>query len=164
MPMICLLLLYFSKCNIIATLTLLTLAVGFNGATYAGYMNSHLDIAPNYAGTLMGITNCVATTPGFLAPMVVGLFINGHETLMRWQIVFWIACGVYFITNTFYVIFVSGEIQPWNYYGENLNSIGATGNSTTSHINNEKTENSPLKSSNSSYSSTEKKEPISEVF
>ena len=76
--MICLLLLYVSKCNKIATLTLLTLAVGFNGATFSGYINSHVDLAPNFAGTLMGITNSIATIPGFVAPLVAGTLVNEH--------------------------------------------------------------------------------------
>ena len=37
-----------------------------------------MDIAPNYAGTLMAITNTVANLIGGLAPMIVGQIIDGH--------------------------------------------------------------------------------------
>ncbi|XP_068248075.1 putative inorganic phosphate cotransporter [Palaemon carinicauda] len=113
-PMVCLILVGYAGCNKDAAIALLCGAVGLNGAVYSGYMNSHLDIAPNFAGTLMGITNTAATVPGFLAPQIVGMLISGKETLPRWQLVFWIAGIVYFIGNTFYIIFVSGEQQPWN--------------------------------------------------
>ncbi|KAB7505360.1 putative inorganic phosphate cotransporter [Armadillidium nasatum] len=113
-PMICLVLAAYSGCNTKLTLGLLTLGVGLNGATLSGYMNSHLDIASNYAGTLMGLTNCVATIPGFVAPIVVGSIISGQETLSQWRIVFWIAAVIFFIGNTIYIIFISSDEQPWN--------------------------------------------------
>lgn len=113
-PMVCLILVGYAGCNKNAAIGLLCGAVGLNGAVYSGYMNSHLDIAPNFAGTLMGITNTAATVPGFLAPQIVGILIAGEQTVSRWQLVFWIAGIVYFVGNTFYIIFISGEQQPWN--------------------------------------------------
>lgn len=76
--MVCIVLVGYAGCNKNLAIALLSLGVGLNGAIYSGYMNSHLDIAPNFAGTLMGLTNCAATVPGFLAPMVVGALINGR--------------------------------------------------------------------------------------
>lgn len=37
---------------------------------------NHIDIASNYAGTMMGVTNCVASICGFLAPYVVNLIVT----------------------------------------------------------------------------------------
>ncbi|KAG7159931.1 inorganic phosphate cotransporter-like 6 [Homarus americanus] len=76
-PMICLVLVGYAGCHKDAAIALLCGAVGLNGATLSGYINSHLDIAPNFAGTLMGITNTAATIPGFLAPQLVGYLITG---------------------------------------------------------------------------------------
>ena len=36
----------------------------------AGFNINHIDIAPQYAGVLMGITNSVGTIPGILGPLV----------------------------------------------------------------------------------------------
>jgi ACS family sodium-dependent inorganic phosphate cotransporter len=33
---------------------------------------------------------------------------------MEWRIVFWIAFGVFMVTNAVYIIWASGEVQPWN--------------------------------------------------
>lgn len=74
----CLILLGNTGCHSTLAVVMLVLAVGMNGAMMAGFNSSHLDIAPNFAGTLMGITNTVATVPGFLAPMVVGRLVNGN--------------------------------------------------------------------------------------
>lgn len=38
--------------------TLVTIAVGINAATYLGFQINHIDLSPNHSGTLMGITNC----------------------------------------------------------------------------------------------------------
>ncbi|XP_069162723.1 sialin isoform X3 [Procambarus clarkii] len=79
-PMVCIILTGYAGCNKNIAVALLCGAVGLNGAVYSGYMNSHLDIAPNFAGTLMGITNTAATIPGFLAPQLVGYLTNGKDS------------------------------------------------------------------------------------
>ena len=54
----------------VSAVSLLTVAVGFQGCALAGFNINHLDIAPRYSGVLMGITNTVATLPGFIGPIV----------------------------------------------------------------------------------------------
>lgn len=48
----------------------LTLGVGLGGLGLAGFAINHLDIAPKYAGVLMGITNTAATLPGIVGPQL----------------------------------------------------------------------------------------------
>ena len=43
---------------------LTTLAVMFYGSMFSGVFSNHNDLAPNFAGTLMAVTNMVATIPG----------------------------------------------------------------------------------------------------
>lgn len=50
--------------------TFLTLGVGLGGLALAGFAINHLDIAPMYAGLLMGLTNTAATLPGIVGPQV----------------------------------------------------------------------------------------------
>ena len=50
--------------------TLLVLAVTILGAVYSGYFVNHMDIAPKYAGTLMGVANGLAAASGFIAPAI----------------------------------------------------------------------------------------------
>ena len=56
----------------------LTLAVGFGGLAWSGFIVNHLDIAPRYASLLLGISNCFATIPGIVSPLIVG-FVTVHE-------------------------------------------------------------------------------------
>ena len=55
-----------------------------------GFMRTHLDMDPNYAGTLLGITNGFANIMGILAPGFTGYIINKHQNLDEWQFVFFI--------------------------------------------------------------------------
>ena len=37
-----------------------------------------VELFPNYAGTLMGISNGIATIGGFVSPVVVGAIVNDN--------------------------------------------------------------------------------------
>jgi len=52
---------------------LLVLAVSMSGFVYSGYFVNHMDIAPQYAGTLMGISNSVGAVSGLIAPYVASV-------------------------------------------------------------------------------------------
>ena len=69
----------------------LTLAVGLGGFTWTGFPINHLDIAPRYASILFGISNCLATFPGIISPLVVGI-ITPNEV-----------CVVFFYGKTFLI-------------------------------------------------------------
>ena len=69
-----------------AAMGLLTVAVGMDGFIAAGEQSAMLDIANNFAGTLMGGINALGNTMGFVAPMIVGLLINNHNDQDHWQV------------------------------------------------------------------------------
>ena len=50
--------------------TFLTLAVGAVGLSQAGHIINQIDIAPRFAGMLMGITNTAGTLPGIIGPQI----------------------------------------------------------------------------------------------
>ena len=64
----------------------LTMAVGFGGLAWSGFIVNHLDIAPRYASLLLGITNCFATIPGILSPLVVGFVTTNEVSLLHLHI------------------------------------------------------------------------------
>jgi hypothetical protein len=49
-----------------------------------------LDIAPDYAGIIFGVSNTIANVPGFVAPVVVGALLKDYADSSQWQAVFWI--------------------------------------------------------------------------
>ena len=54
-------------------IALLVLAVSIAGFQYSGFLVNHVDIAPQYAGILFGISNSIAAITGFISPVVVGV-------------------------------------------------------------------------------------------
>ncbi|KAI9555355.1 hypothetical protein GHT06_017871 [Daphnia sinensis] len=104
----------FTGCDQAATVTLIILATAFIGAVYSGFEVNHIDIAPEHAGVLMGITNCLASTCGFIAPYVISQIVTTQGSVDQWRIVFLLTAVVYVLTNSFYVAFATGEEQQWN--------------------------------------------------
>merc|ERR550534_2279993 len=90
------------------------LAVGVNGAQYAGFMCVHLDMASNFAGTLLGITNCAANMMGVVAPAVAGYLTQDHSDAPHWRVVFFVAALVYIVGNTIFLVWGSAKEQSWN--------------------------------------------------
>ena len=58
--------------------SLFSLAIGIQGLNGSSYTVNHLDIAPRFAGILMGISNAIGTIPGIIAPYVVGLLTDNE--------------------------------------------------------------------------------------
>lgn len=90
----------------------LSIAVGLNGLHFTGALVNHVDIAPPFAGVLFGISNTMATIPGFIAPYVVKV-VTRNSTQEEWQIVFYITCAVYTVGAIIFCLLADGEIQDW---------------------------------------------------
>jgi len=92
---------------------LLCTGVGITGLNATGYAVNILDIAPKFAGIIIGFSNVFGSMPGFISPMLVG-YLTTQNTATEWQLIFWITAFVYLIGVIFFAIFVSGDLQPWN--------------------------------------------------
>ncbi|XP_033156125.1 putative inorganic phosphate cotransporter isoform X1 [Drosophila mauritiana] len=93
---------------------LLTLAVGINAGCSCGYLINHIDLSPNFAGPMMGVTNGIAGVTSIIAPLVVGAIVSDEEDPSQWRMVFFITGGIYLVCNTIFVIFGKATIQSWN--------------------------------------------------
>lgn len=58
------------------SVVLLTIGVGIGAFSLSGFTVNHLDIAPNYASILMGISNTFGTIPGIISPLLTGYIVN----------------------------------------------------------------------------------------
>jgi ACS family sodium-dependent inorganic phosphate cotransporter len=103
----------YAGCNIIAAIALITIGLTLSGSSIPGIKVNVLDLSPNYAGTLMGISNGIGAFTGILAPYTVGV-LAPNQTLSEWRLIFWIVAGVYVVTTIIFVIFASGDVQKWN--------------------------------------------------
>lgn len=68
--------------NIQLAIIFLTLAVGITAGNNCGFLTNHLDLSPNFAGTLMGFTTGVSNIMSVLGPILTGIIVTdtvGHR-------------------------------------------------------------------------------------
>ncbi|KAL1494024.1 hypothetical protein ABEB36_009697 [Hypothenemus hampei] len=94
--------------------SLLVVAVGFNAGIFCGFNVNHVDISPNHAGILMGITNGISNIFGIVAPLLVQFLVSDEADPNQWKIIFFMTAAVYVGADIFYISFGSGEVQKWN--------------------------------------------------
>ncbi|XP_050295450.1 putative inorganic phosphate cotransporter [Anthonomus grandis grandis] len=93
---------------------LLIIAVGFNAACFSGFAVNHMDLSPNHAGILMGLCNGCSQITGVLAPIIVQLFVPNLRDHLQWRNVFFLAASINVSTAVIFILFGSGEVQPWD--------------------------------------------------
>ncbi|KAG8225771.1 hypothetical protein J437_LFUL005730 [Ladona fulva] len=101
-------------CDTAAEIAILTLAAGFGGAGTSGPLANTMDLSPNYCGIILSLINLICMSNGFMVPSIVGAILNNNYSKERWRIVFMITTGISVVCSLFYVLFASGEVQPWN--------------------------------------------------
>ncbi|XP_046680594.1 putative inorganic phosphate cotransporter isoform X1 [Homalodisca vitripennis] len=62
--------------SVTGAVVLLTVSVALNAGVYTGFLTNHLDLSPNFAGLLMGITNGMANVTSILSPMITGFIVS----------------------------------------------------------------------------------------
>ena len=55
------------------------IAIGSCGPAWASFGVNHLDIGGHFAGILMGLSNCIGSTPGFLVPILTGYIVEDTD-------------------------------------------------------------------------------------
>ncbi|XP_050679097.1 putative inorganic phosphate cotransporter isoform X3 [Leptidea sinapis] len=105
---------YIPAGHISLAVAMLTVTVGLNGAHYSGFLISHIDLSPNFASTLMGFTNAFGNVFSIMAPLSVSLVVKDETSGAEWRKVFFLSVAFYFLSNLFFILFFSGEVQKWN--------------------------------------------------
>uniref|UniRef100_A0A2K5NAM6 Sialin n=1 Tax=Cercocebus atys TaxID=9531 RepID=A0A2K5NAM6_CERAT len=102
----------FIGCDYSLAVAFLTISTTLGGFCSSGFSINHLDIAPSYAGILLGITNTFATIPGMIGP-VIAKSLTPDNTVGEWQTVFYIAAAINVFGAIFFTLFAKGEVQNW---------------------------------------------------
>ena len=100
-------LLPFAASALVAT-ALVTIALGGVSFGVAGYAVNHLDIAPQYAGVLMGLSNTFAQMPGIVGVALTGFIVKATHSFAG---AFYLSALIYLIGLVCYVAMASGERQ-----------------------------------------------------
>jgi ACS family sodium-dependent inorganic phosphate cotransporter len=85
---------------------LATAAIGSTSIGLGGWGVNHLDVAPRYAGILMGISNTFATLPGIIGVAATGFIVQATGS---YSDVFYLAAAVYLVGLAAFALWGSGE-------------------------------------------------------
>ena len=85
---------------------LMSVALGLGSFALSGFGSNHLDIAPRYAGALMGLSNTAGTLPGVIGVAVTGYILAATGS---WPLVFGIAAALYVAGGIAWLVFATGE-------------------------------------------------------
>jgi len=103
----------YAGCNRALAVAVLFIAVGCMHISVTVVITNQLDLAPLHAGKIMGLTYFVANIAQIAAPHVVGALTYHRSTRFEWQIIFFLAAGIYAIGAIVFVIFGTGNFQSW---------------------------------------------------
>lgn len=124
----------FSGCNSTAAIVFLTAATAIHGAVSTGPLASFVDLGPNFASIILGISGIFTVIPGFISPIIVGLLTYKNvryyvlrflmafhkkiyffqQTISQWQIVYLISFVQLLVCGILHLLFSKSDIQPWN--------------------------------------------------
>ena len=97
-----------SSCGPALSATLACVAIGLGALNQSAFWANIMDVAPNHAGILVGISNTMATLPGILCNLSTG-YMLGHG--VGWPPVLLLAGGLELVGATVYVSLARGEPQ-----------------------------------------------------
>nr|QQY02501.1 sialin-like 2 [Cryptocotyle lingua] len=108
-----LLLVGYIGCSRIGAVVIFATAIGLMGASSSGYPANAVDLAPQFSGVIISLTNTVATLPGIFGPMLVGYVTKESSSLENWRLIYGVATGIAWFGATFNLFMTSGRKQPW---------------------------------------------------
>ncbi|GFT85486.1 hypothetical protein NPIL_605171 [Nephila pilipes] len=100
-------------CNVTLNILPFMCSLAIGGCHYSGHVLSHLDLSPEYAGTLFGIANTISSLTGFIVPFIVGTLTDKQQTLHQWRYVFGITVAILSSTTVIFILFSSSKKQDW---------------------------------------------------
>jgi ACS family sodium-dependent inorganic phosphate cotransporter len=85
---------------------MVTIATGGAAFGVAGFAANHLDIAPRYAGILMGLSNTFAQLPGIVGVALTGFIVKLTHSFAG---AFYLIAVIYMVGMVCYLAMGSGE-------------------------------------------------------
>ncbi|KAG5875714.1 hypothetical protein JTB14_000471 [Gonioctena quinquepunctata] len=93
---------------------LLITTLGLSSACYSGHSINNVDISPNHAGTIYGLSSQIGMIIACIGPLVVDFIVRDEKNPDQWRIVFYLTSGIFASATVIYGIFGSGKVQIWN--------------------------------------------------
>ena len=89
-----------------AVILCVTLALGMLSMTGSSTGPNAMDVAPRYAGIIMGMQTTAGNIAGIIVPLIVGVIVTLTD---RWDLVFYSAAGILLVGVIMWDIFATGS-------------------------------------------------------
>jgi len=96
-----------NQTSIPLVVTYLCIGFGLNAFSQSAFWVNHIDIAPKYAGQLLGITNTAASFSGILGNTITGIIVSKTG---KYDMVFVSMVAVYLFGWVFFTIFAKAHV------------------------------------------------------
>ncbi|XP_047030018.1 putative inorganic phosphate cotransporter [Helicoverpa zea] len=103
----------FTTSTVVGVLCLVC-SMGCHMAMHVGWMVNHIDLAPNFSGTLMSIGNTLMNILNVLLPVLVSYVVTDMKNQIQWRIMFFTVAALTLTTNALFLVLMSADTQPWN--------------------------------------------------
>ncbi|KAJ8721778.1 hypothetical protein PYW08_004180 [Mythimna loreyi] len=103
----------FTSSTVVAV-SCLVFSMACHMAMNVGWIVNHIDLAPNFGGTLMTMGNTITNFCSVLQPVLVSYVITDVYNQTQWRTLFLTMAGVAMSTNALFVVLMSADLQPWN--------------------------------------------------
>ena len=113
----------FVETNTSLTILLTTAAYSMTGFRFVGSWNNPLDIAPNFAGTLTGLSGMFCYLTAALVPHTTHIMADlvGEQNL--WTGLFLLVITAAVLANTTFLLLGTANIQDWNNLSEDRQKL-----------------------------------------
>jgi ACS family sodium-dependent inorganic phosphate cotransporter len=89
------------------------------GLATPGIYANCVDVAPEFSGTVYGVSQVPASLSGYAITKIVALITKEEQSFQQWTYVFWILAGTNLFGFLFCLIFTSGDEQSWSLKKDN---------------------------------------------
>ena len=117
----------FIQNNTVMVTVLTTSAYAMMGFNLVGAWSNPLDIAPNFVGTMMGVTGMFCYLTGALVPHTTAIMASLVEEDMVWPGLFILVCVVATVANIIFLLYGTANLQPWNALTQSREKLNTEG-------------------------------------
>ncbi|XP_023218026.1 sialin-like isoform X2 [Centruroides sculpturatus] len=113
-PAACIVAIPVLGCESTTVIICLIIGMGCFGFNNSGDVAIVLDLAPEFAGVIYGLTNGLCNIAGILSPYAAGVILDRNQGYMvQWSYVFYMASFAYFLSGVIFLFGATAELQPW---------------------------------------------------
>ncbi|KAJ3644934.1 hypothetical protein Zmor_022631 [Zophobas morio] len=112
-PAVFLLTAAYTGCHRTEAVFMFVIGMSFMGFYFGGTKINTLEIAPNFSGTVIGLVNMFESVPLLVLPIVERI-VSPTNVLHEKKLLFWIHLAVLAVTNMFFTLFGSVDVQSWD--------------------------------------------------